>query len=392
MATPVRGRDYPGSYGEMRAWFPNDADCLDYLSWLRWGDGFSCPHCGGKKAWELPDGRRSCANCQRKVSATAGTIFHGTRTPLTLWFAAAWHMTSEKSGVSATHLKRVLGFGSYQTPWAILHRYRTAMVRPDRERLSGEVEVDETMVGGARPGKRGRGAEGKTMVVIAVERHPATKPGRAAALGRVRLGIVPTADSANLRAFLLANVEPGATVITDALSGYPRATRGLYAHQVYNLSATGVLAHVVLPGVHRVASLLKRWILGTHHGAIESDHLGAYLDEFTFRFNRRGSRARGLLFYRLLELAVKSPQRTYVSLVADPGRPKRTQPKPAGSHNLPRSLVMTVPERPWRAARPVRRAARPRRVATSRSLVKAQGTATGSSRPAVVAKGDYSSH
>ncbi len=346
MGMPVRGRDYPGSYAEMRAWFPDDRACLDYLDWLRWGSGFTCPHCGDTRSWVLPDGQRSCAGCRRRVSATAGTIFHRTRTPLTVWFAAAWHFTSQKNGVSALYLQRVLGLGSYQTAWTMLHRLRTATVRPGRDRLSGEVEVDETIIGGRHPGPPGRGAVGKVLVAVAVERHPGVR--RTTALGRCRLAIIPNAGSNALRAFLVANVEPGATVATDGWSPYRGATAGVYAHNPTNLSGSGTVAHVALPGVHRVASLLKRWLLGTHHGAVERDHLAAYLDEFAFRFNRRNSRARGLLFYRLLELAVAAPPRTYHSLLANPGQKKRTTPKAPVSRAVPRSLVAIAPPRPWR--------------------------------------------
>lgn len=351
MAAPVRGKDYPGSYAEMRAWFPDDRACLDYLDWLRWGAGFVCPHCGGLKSWPLPDGRRSCASCDYKISPTAGTIFHRTRTPLTVWFAAAWHFTAQKNGVSALYLKRILGLGSYQTVWSMLHRFRGATVRPKREMLTGVVEMDETFVGGVKPGRPGRGAYGKTLVAIAVERFPNVNAGRAA-LGRVRLAIIPDAKTVSLRAFLTANVGPGSTLVTDSWPSYPAAAVG-YIHKPVNLNAPGApLAHVALPGVHRIASLLKRWLLGTHHGAIEPDHLAAYLDEFAFRFNRRQSFTRGLLFYRLLELAVQSPPRPYAKILANPGRKKRIQPIAPSSRKVPGSLAIKVPVRPWRRPRP----------------------------------------
>ena len=157
---PKAGVHYPGSLADLRAWFPDDAACLDYLAWLRWPDGVRCPHCGGSAPWPLKDGRYSCAVCRRRVSATAGTIFAGTRTPLTVWFEAAWLMTTSKAGTSALNLQRVLGLGSYQTAWAMLHRYRDVMVVPARDKLCGDVEVDETFIGGPKPGKRGRGAAG----------------------------------------------------------------------------------------------------------------------------------------------------------------------------------------------------------------------------------------
>jgi hypothetical protein len=243
----------------------------------------------------------------------------------------------------------VLGLGSYQTAWAMLHRYRSAMVRPNRYRLRGEVEVDETFIGGVRPGPGGRGAHGKTLVAIAVDRTWSGKRQRWA-LGRCRLAIIPDASGKSLRAFLTANVEPGATVVSDAWPPYVYATRGLYVHQPINLSVPGTIAHVALPGVHRVAALLKRWLLGTHQGSVEADHLAAYLDEHAFRFNRRSARVRGLLFYRLLELAVATPPVSYRALVVNPA-PKRTKPIAPTSRVVPRSLVLKTPARPWRRHR-----------------------------------------
>lgn len=327
----------------MRAWFPDDRACLDYLDWLRWPAGFVCPHCGESRSWVLPDGRRSCAGCGRRVSVTAGTIFHRTRTPLTVWFAAAWNITTAKNGMSALGLRRVLGIGSYQTAWAMLHRYRTAMLRPGRDRLRGDVEVDESAFGGPRAGKRGRGAAGKVMVAIAVERY------EPAGFGRCRLAIIPNAKGPALREFLLANVEPGATIITDGLSSYPSAVGSDYTHDPFNVSASGLPAHIPLPGVHRVAALVKRWLLGTHQGAVEGDHLQAYLDEFTFRFNRRKSDARGMLFFRLLQQSVVSAPVPYANLVVL-GKPKSTKPVPPERHRLgPGSLAIQHPVRPWRS-------------------------------------------
>ena len=343
MAFPRRGRDYPGTYAELRAWFPDDGACLDYLDWLRWRDGFMCPHCGSGVSWRLRDGRRSCGGCGRRVSATAGTIFHHTRTPLTVWFAAAWHLTSQKGGVSALGLQRVLSIGSYQTAWTMLHRYRAAMVRGGRERLTGTVEVDETFIGGPRSGRPGRGALGKTIVLVAVEQH------QPKGFGRCRLAVIPNVKGPTLRTFLLANVEPGSTIISDGYASYRGATLAGYVHQPVTISGSGVGAHVALPGVHRVASLVKRWLLGTHHSAIEADHLGAYLDEFAFRFNRRKSATRGMLFYRLLEQAVTTKPMTYANLVAV-SRPKRTRPVPPTSRRAgPGTLSGEPLDRPWRS-------------------------------------------
>jgi transposase-like protein len=340
--SPRAGVEYPRSYAEVRAWFPTDAACLDYLDWLRWPAAFCCPLCSGTTAWRLPDGRWSCGRCGRRVSATAGTIFHGTRTPLTVWFAAAWLLVSQKNGISALGLKRVLGIGSEQTAWAMLHRYRSAMVRRGRERLTGIVEVDETVLGGPEPGRRGRGALGKTLVAVAVEQK-----GRA--LGRCRLQLIEDATAGSLREVLLAHVEPGAIVVTDGWRSYVSACGEDYAHQPEPIGPSGLQAHELLPGVHRVASLAKRWLLGTHQGGVKPAHLQAYLDEFTFRFNRRRARARGMLFYRLLEQAVEAPPRTYRSLVADPGSGRRDlRPPPPDKRVRPASLAGDPLDRPWR--------------------------------------------
>jgi len=267
----VAGRDYPHSYGDLLSWFPDDRACLDYLDWLRWPDGFSCPHCAEVVGWRLGDGRWSCGGCARRVSATAGTIFHGTRTPLTVWFAAAWHLTSQKDGISALGLKRELGIGSEQTAWAMLHRYRSAMIRPGRDRLSGGVEVDETVLGGPEPGRPGRGALGKALVAVAVEREERT-------FGRCRLQVIEDASAPVLRAFLLDTIEPSSTVITDGWPSYPPACGSDYVHEPVVVSGSGHEAHELLPAVHRVASLLKRWLEGTHQGGVQPVHLQAYLD------------------------------------------------------------------------------------------------------------------
>ena len=336
---PRAGRDYPGSYAELLSWFPDDAACLDYLEWLRWPDGIRCPRCAGREGWRLGSGRWGCAVCGRQASVTAGTIFHRTRTPLGLWFAAAWQMTSQKHGVSALGVQRSLGLGSYQTAWAMLHRYRAAMVRPGRERLSGHVEVDEAYVGGVEGKVHGRETEHKAIVAIAVEIENPT------GFGRIRLGHVPDVSKDSLLPFIDGAIEPGATVHTDGWQAYlTLADRG-YEHERTVMSQQGDPAHVVMPGVHRIASLLQRWLMGTHQGRVSHEHLDAYLNEFTFRFNRRRSRRRGLLFYRLLEQAVAADPITYRSLLVNP-RPTGRRPKPASGPGR----VASVPavHRPWR--------------------------------------------
>lgn len=293
----VAGRDYPRTYREFVNQFPDDPSCAAYLGQLRWPAGFSCPACKTTvEPWRQSRGRLVCRACRHQTSVTTGTILEKTRTPLTTWFEAAWHLTTAKNGLSAKTLERTLGT-SYRTAWAMLQRYRVAMVRSEREQLSGAVEVDETLVGGVeRGGKRGRGTS-KSIVVIAVE---VIEP---KGFGRVRMRHIKDASGANLLPFVRDVVTRGATVQTDGWSGYNGLPKDGYVHERTVLTSSGDPAHVSMPGVHRVASLLKRWILGTHQGSFVPVHLQSYLEEFTFRFNRRHSRSRGLVFRRLIEQA-----------------------------------------------------------------------------------------
>lgn len=250
-----------------------------------------------------------CRDCDRQTSVTAGTIFHKTRKPLRLWFQVMGWITAQKSGASALGLQRIVGLGSYQTAWAWLHKLRRAMVRPGRDRLTGEMEVDETYVGGVEPGKKGREPGSKALVVVAAQ-------GDGKRIGRIRLRRIPDASSKSLLSFMNEAIEPGSTLITDGWEGYPSLKEHGYKHKVRVISGSGKTASALLPRVHRVASLLKRWLLGTHQGAVSRDHLDYYLDEFTFRFNRRASGHRGLLFYRLLQNAVGLGPTTYRQMVS----------------------------------------------------------------------------
>ena len=232
-----------------------------------------------------------------------------TRKPLRMWFLAMWFVTSQKNGVSALGLQRVLGLGSYETAWTWLHKLRRAMVRPGRDGLSGEIEIDETYVGGPEEGKRGRQTEDKAIVVVAAE-----KSGRG--IGRIRLRRVADVSADSLIPFVQAVAVPGSTIHTDGWGGYARVPTLGYQHQVTVISGGSDPAHVVMPRVHNVASLLKRWLMGTHQGGIQLQHLDYYLDEFTFRFNRRRSQARGLLFHRLVQQAVASGPAPYHQIIA----------------------------------------------------------------------------
>jgi transposase-like protein len=282
--------DYPRNLLEFEKRFSSEARCVEYLRALRWPGGFICPHCGETNAWGTNRGLLSCAKCGVQTSVTAGTVLHGTRKSLQLWFRAMWHITGQKYGANALGLQRVLNLGSYHTAWQWLHKLRRAMVRPGRDKLGGLIEVDETYVGGKKPGKRGRGAEGKALVGIAVEDKEEE------GIGRIRLWHLENASGASLMPFIKAVVQRGSTIRTDDWSGYGGLTENGFGHIVIS-SKDLKLAHLV-------AALLKRWLLGTYQGAVRPSHLLYYLDEFTFRFNRRTSKSRGKLFYRLVQQAM----------------------------------------------------------------------------------------
>jgi transposase-like protein len=347
---PVAGAHYPRATGEFLAWFGADEDCLDYLEWLRWPDGFTCLRCGHAGGWRLGDGRVKCGGCGARTSLTAGTIFDKTRTPLTVWFHACWLFATAKDGISAQHLQRALGIGSYQTAWAMLHRLRSVLVRPGRDRLAGTVEVDETYIGGEEPGLRGGREHGKKILTgIAVEVRPPR------GIGRCRMAPLADGSADSLHGFVTDHVEPGATVITDGWSGYLGLGKHGYVHDRRSQRAArlgGEDPSQLLPAVHRVASLAKRWLLGTHQGSVDEAHLPAYLNEFAFRFNRRRSRSRGMVFYRVMELAAGHQPVRYRDLLAT-SRPRPGQ-APPGTRGKPRSLEQPPADRPWRGTAPAR--------------------------------------
>jgi len=254
---------------------------------------------------------------------TAGTIFQDIRKPLTMWFRAIWYVTSQKNGASALGIQRVLGLGSYQTAWTWLHKLRRAMVRPDRDKLSGWVEVDETYFGGLEEGKIGRGGEDKALIVIAAQAD-------GKAIGRVRMRVAKDASAESLHGFVQDCIEAGSTLHTDGWQGYAGLQKKGYDHEITRLRGHLKDASKLLPRVHRVASLLKRWLLGTHQGAISHRHLVYYLDEFTFRFNRRKSKSRGKLFFRLVEQALATPPEPYHVMVQR-AKTSQTTVQPVGA-------------------------------------------------------------
>ena len=320
----IRGvEDYPRNLTELEARFSREEDCRAWLVRLRWPEGFRCPRCGGGKSWPVRGTLLECAGCRSQTSVIAGTIFQDTRTPLAVWFRAMWWVTTQKNGASALGLQRVLGLRSYETAWTWLHKLRRAMVRPGRDLLIGRVEVDETYPGGLEEGMRGRGTETKTLIILAVEEDDK-------GIGRIRMRQIPDASAASLESFLAESVAPGSRVHTDGWRGYSGVSARGYVHEVTVIKRSRLTASELLPGVHRVFSLLKRWLMGTHQGAVSHKHLDYYPDEFTFRFNRRKSKSRGKLFFRLAQQAVIVSPVTYDLIVHPSPKTVRVRPQPVG--------------------------------------------------------------
>ena len=304
-------KEYPMTFDEFTTRFATEEQCRDYLYVLRWPSGFVCPKCGFiGKMWPIGNELFKCTSCKHKASVIAGTIFQDTRRPLKTWFTAIWWVTTQKNGASAKGLQRILGLKSYTTAWTWLHKIRKAMVDPNRTKLSGTAEVDECYIGGEEHGgKRGRGTENKSLVAIAVELLEGKNQ-----LGRVRMKVVPDMSKGSLQGFIKENVELGSTIITDGWSSYDSIDKNGYSHIVPKKFESADQDNI-LPHAHMIISLLKRWLLGTHQGAVQEMHLQAYLDEYVFRFNRRKSAQRGLLFYRLLECAMQIPPTTQDELL-----------------------------------------------------------------------------
>jgi transposase-like protein len=316
---PAAGVDYPTTWVEFLDWFHSEQACHDYLVKLRWVEGLICPKCRKVSQVErMSRGRLICPACKHQATATAGTVFDKTRTELRVWFAAIWYITNQKHGVSALGLQRVLGLGSYETAWTMLHRLRRAMVRPDRDLLHGEVEIDEAylaLTSRTNPilatGRKSNTT--KVLVVIAVEML------QPKGFGRIRIRQVDEDDSEHLMPFIKESIRVGAVIHSDGSTAYKNLEGAGYKHRRSVHLGSDIPAHESMPGVHRVASLLQRWMMGTHHGAVQPKHLDYYLDEFIFRFNRRTSRSRGLLFYRLIQQAVLTEPVTYSQITGPPG-------------------------------------------------------------------------
>ena len=300
--------EYPKNLREFDRIFVNDEACLLFIEHVRWGNGFTCQACGTDKYWVLSTGLRRCQKCRFKNSVKTGSIFESSRLTLKIWFYAIWWVTAQKTGVSALNLQKNLGLGSYRSAWLLLHKIRNTMIYADRSLLQGDVEVDEAFIGGVRSGKRGRGAEGKELIVIAAECSGEKR------VGRIRIQRIPDASSESLEPFITANVAKGSTIHTDGWKGYNHVGKLGYNH-LPKKSAT-VNPDELLPRINIATSLLKRWLLGTLHGRLDPKHMGSYLEEFIFRFNRRESKVRGLLFQRVLENSIRIQPAPYQKIIA----------------------------------------------------------------------------
>ena len=301
MVIDVLDRDelpFPHSLPEFQRLFPDEAACAAYLERARWRDGFICDRCGTHKEpyrFIKRPGVLRCRHCNRDTRLTAGTVMERTHTPLSVWFWGAYLLSSQTPGMSAVQFQRQLGLSCYETAFQILHKLRAGMVRPDQDRIGGQpeivVEADETWVGGRTRGK-GRGVHDMVLVACAVEvlQRKRTsslnkrKTGRYA--GRVRLSVVPDRSAKSLVGFIERAVAPGSSIITDDWSGYATLRKRGYLHTAVAERGDMEVAETFLPIIHLVFSNLKTWLRGTHHG-VSPQHLQAYLNEFTFRFNRR---------------------------------------------------------------------------------------------------------
>jgi len=310
---------YPKDATEFGRFFSDEDACMRYLIQIRWPEGFICPVCLAGEYWVLKNRLMECRGCGRQVSATSGTLLHGTRKSIGEWFRAMWWIATQKTGGSAKGLQRQLEFGSYQTAWTWHHKLKRGMVRNGRDPLLGPVEVDEAFIGGKEPGVYGRETEKKSRVVVAVEIKSPSRPVN----GRIRLQQVKDCSAASLIPFVTENVTAGSVVVTDGWSGYSLLKAHGFAHEIRVAKRRKRTGENLLPNAHQTVSLLKRWLIGTHHGGVREKHLQFYLDEYTFRHNRRKSKHVGKIFYRLVQGVCEAPPQPHWKLV---GRSAPDQP------------------------------------------------------------------
>ena len=307
MTDVIITEDFPKNEAEFDERFSTEQACYEYLFKNRWPQGFICRRCEHRTYWKSSRGLYICCKCEHQHSLTAGTILHSSKKPLRCWFKAMWWFTTRKSGINALTLKELLGFGSYSTAWSWLHKLRSCTVCTERKKLSGKVEVDEFYLGGQHSGKRGRGAEHKSVIVAAAE-----KKGRK--LGRIRLQVSNDCSFDSIDPFMLKNIDQKSLVITDGWSSYTPVEKKGYTHQRV-LQNKAEDKSSVLPGINLIASLFKRLVIGTFHGRCDRKHLQHYLNEYTFRFNRRATKYVGKRFMRICEQAMATAPKTYRMII-----------------------------------------------------------------------------
>jgi transposase-like protein len=303
MKFDVSTLEFPANELEFDSRFNDEASCKAYLRKKKHEAGFGCLSCGHTEFWQDKRDYDICCKCEHQHSVTCGTLFHSTKKPLRLWFKVLWWYSTDKGGLSAKRLQSLLDV-SYTTAWAWLAKIRTACDTAGKERLSGDVEVDEFFLGAEQEGKTGRGSENKAKVIVAVEKQGFK-------LGRVRMRVIESCDSNHIGKFIDETINKGSRVITDGWRSY-QAVLGESDYSHERLVAS-ISDEDVTPGVHRVASLFKRMILGTYHGGVSHKRLQEYLDEFIFRFNRKESKYPGKIFDRAVE-AILSAQITIKKL------------------------------------------------------------------------------
>ena len=292
--------NYPKDFQEFLEKFKDEESCRNYLYGLRWPDGFSCPKCNNNvKHWLTAKNVIHCGVCGYQASLTAGTLFHGTRKPLLLWFHIMWWIVAQKTGVSASNMMDFMGFGSYKTVWTWLQKIRRAMVRKGRDRIFGTVEIDTIYIGGIDTKNKTIDNETRTLVAVATECMGKK-------IGRARFRCISDATSENMIKFIKENVKTGSIVITNELDIYkPFSQVKGYIHEIKQISRRETESKELLPHIQMIDSLLKRWLQGTHQGKVSPKYLPYYLDEFAFRFNKKISTSRGWLFYTLLKQAIE---------------------------------------------------------------------------------------
>src|SRR6266513_5214896 len=296
-------RDFPKTATAFEARFATEEDCRAYWIEARWGGTPSCARCNSTRVWTIREGTTfECADCGHQTSLTSGTLLEKTHTPLKVWVRAIFEISTRRTGISAKELQRILGFGSYKTAWSWLHKLRAALVRPDREPLRPFVQIDEALVGG-------KGSPRKELVLVAAE-----------ADGRVRLAHAENNDEGTLKSFADSQIALDTQVVTDGLASYNSESLGQRPHQAVIQTKQERRESDALQGCHWTTSLLKRWLLGTHAGAVRPKHLQAYLDEFAFRNNRRKTNGVGRIAARVIESLVARPPMTMRQIIDDTRR------------------------------------------------------------------------